>query len=90
MAFLLGRRDELAHLHGDCFVRTKRTPVVVSNNGDDSHAGLQEGKRLVQFATWPVFTQFGVAVQTGTLRVTGLNGGSMTISVEASGRVTIP
>ncbi len=38
----------------------------------------------------PVFNQFGVAVQTGTLRVTGPTGGSMTVSVEASGRVRIP
>jgi len=38
----------------------------------------------------PVFNQFGVAVQTGTLRVTGPTGGSMTVSVEASGRVRNP
>lgn len=38
----------------------------------------------------PVFNQFGVAVQTGTLRVTGPTGGSMTVSVQASGRVTTP
>jgi len=31
-----------------------------------------------------------VAVQTGTLRVTGQTGSSMTVSVQASGRVTIP
>jgi len=38
----------------------------------------------------PIFNQFGVAVQTGTLRVTGQTGSSMTVSVQASGRVTIP
>src|SRR3989454_8119838 len=35
----------------------------------------------------PIFNQFGVAVQTGTLRVTGQTGSSMTVSVQASGRV---
>jgi type II secretion system protein H len=38
----------------------------------------------------PVFNQFGVAVQTGTLKVTGTTGLSTTVSVQASGRVTIP
>src|SRR5437867_4336742 len=38
----------------------------------------------------PVFNQFGVAVQMGTLSVTGQTGYSMTVSVQASGRVTIP
>jgi prepilin-type N-terminal cleavage/methylation domain-containing protein len=38
----------------------------------------------------PVFNQFGVAVQTGTLRVTGPTGRAMTVSVQASGRVTTP
>src|SRR2546427_149160 len=38
----------------------------------------------------PIFNQFGVAVQTGTLRVTGQTGSSMTVSVQASGPVTIP
>ncbi len=38
----------------------------------------------------PVFSQFGVAVQTGTLRVTGQTGLSTTVTVQASGRVTIP
>jgi len=38
----------------------------------------------------PVFNQFGIAVQTGTLRVTGQTGRSTTVSVQASGRVTIP
>lgn len=38
----------------------------------------------------PVFSQFGVAVQTGTLSVTGPTGRSLTVSVQATGRVTIP
>jgi type II secretion system protein H len=38
----------------------------------------------------PVFNQFGVAVQTGVLRVSGPTGRTLTVSVEASGRVTIP
>ena len=38
----------------------------------------------------PIFNQFGVAIQTGTLKVTGRTGASMTVSVQASGRVTIP
>jgi prepilin-type N-terminal cleavage/methylation domain-containing protein len=38
----------------------------------------------------PVFNQFGVAVQTGVLRVSGPTGRSTTVSVQASGRVTIP
>jgi prepilin-type N-terminal cleavage/methylation domain-containing protein len=38
----------------------------------------------------PIFNQFGVAVQTGVLRVSGPTGRTMTVSVQASGRVTIP
>jgi prepilin-type N-terminal cleavage/methylation domain-containing protein len=38
----------------------------------------------------PVFNQFGVAVQTGVLRVSGPTGRTLTVSVQASGRVTIP
>jgi len=38
----------------------------------------------------PVFNQFGVAVQTGVLRVSGPTGRTQTVSVQASGRVTIP
>lgn len=38
----------------------------------------------------PIFNQFGVATQTGTFRVTGGTGFSQTVSVVASGRVTIP
>lgn len=38
----------------------------------------------------PVFNPFGVAVQTGTLRLTGQTGLSTTVTVQASGRVTIP
>jgi type II secretion system protein H len=38
----------------------------------------------------PIFNQFGVATQTGSFRVTGTGGVSQTVSVQASGRVTIP
>src|SRR5207237_10090938 len=40
--------------------------------------------------TNPVFTQFGTAVQAGQLRVTGVGGIQQTVTVQASGRVTIP
>lgn len=40
--------------------------------------------------TNPVFNQFGVAVQAGQLTVTGTGGIQQTVSVQASGRVTIP
>jgi type II secretion system protein H len=38
----------------------------------------------------PIFTPFGNASQTGVLTVTAQGGGSRTVTVTASGRVTIP
>ena len=40
--------------------------------------------------TNPIFTPFGNASQTGALTVTAQGGGSRTVSVTASGQVTIP
>lgn len=38
----------------------------------------------------PIFTQFGVAAQTGSFKVTASGAPQQTISVNAAGRVTIP
>jgi prepilin-type N-terminal cleavage/methylation domain-containing protein len=38
----------------------------------------------------PIFNQFGVAAQTGTFTVTGATGLQQTVTVQASGAVTIP
>lgn len=38
----------------------------------------------------PIFTPFGTASQAGTVTVTGVQGAPLTVTVNASGRVTIP
>jgi type II secretion system protein H len=75
------------------FQNTTCTGTPWSGTGTDANGvvALANGITVALAAgSNPVFNQFGVAVQTGTLRVTGQTGYSMTVSVQASGRVTIP
>jgi len=66
--------------------------AVLLQTGTDS-AGtftLANNISVVLVTTNPVFNQFGMAIQAGQLRVTGTGGVQQTVSVQASGRVTIP
>src|SRR3989449_6230697 len=75
------------------FQNTTCTGTPWSGTGTDANGVFRLSNNMtatLAAGANPVFNQFGVAVQTGTLRVTGPTGGSMTVSVEASGRVRIP
>jgi type II secretion system protein H len=75
------------------FQNTTCTGTPWSGTGTDANGVFRLANNMtatLAAGANPVFNQFGVAVQTGTLRVTGPTGGSMTVSVEASGRVRIP
>src|SRR5947208_7028205 len=75
------------------FQNTTCTGTPWSGTGTDANGVFRLSNNMtatLAAGANPVFNQFGVAVQTGTLRVTGPTGGAMTVSVEASGRVRIP
>ena len=75
------------------FQNTTCTGTPWSGAGTDTNGVFTLANNITVVLTAgskPVFNQFGIAVQTGTLRVTGPTGISTTVSVQASGRVTIP
>ena len=51
---------------------------------------VRDNVTVTNAGTSPIFTQFGTASQTGTITVTTPGGPSRTVTVSATGRVTIP
>ena len=73
------------------FQNTTCTGTPWSGTGTDGNGLFRLSNNVtVSAASNPIFNQFGVAIQTGTFTVTGGTGLTRTVSVEASGRVTIP
>ena len=75
------------------FVQTSCGGTVWTGTGTDGAGVFRVGNNItvsLSAGQSPIFSQFGVATQTGTFTVTGGTGLTQTISVQASGRVTIP
>ena len=75
------------------FVQGTCGGTVWTGTGTDGAGVFRLGNNIavsLSAGASPIFNQFGVATQTGTFTVTGGTGLTQTISVQASGRVTIP
>jgi len=58
---------------------------------DTSDSGvITLSSAVVPSGAWPIFTPFGTASTSGVLTVSHASGSSVTVTVEPSGRVTIP
>src|SRR2546426_7989129 len=69
------------------FQNTTCTGTPWSGTGTDANGVFSLANNItvaLAAGSNPIFNQFGVAVQTGTLRVTGQTGSSMTVSVQRS------
>lgn len=74
------------------FVQGTCGGTVWTGSGTDGAGVFRVGNNITVTSAGqsPIFSQFGVATQTGTFTVTGGTGLTQTISVLPSGRVTIP